>query len=438
MRLFPRVRLRLLVCAIIFGPIIIGIFPIFPSVFIALAVLLVLFVWSLVSKSSRPKQASLLLASICLTVTLIDLGLHPLLFCLFEARPTALFTYRWPLLPELYRFATNVRFCGSTYGDLAAVSRDADWQETKHTHFVTDEFGFRNDPAQTVSNKPLNLIVLGDSFGVASGSQQHENLSGIFSARYGLRVYNLSVDGANPWQEYVNLMLAGSRLNFDQETIVLWMIFSGNDLDEPYYDYFNESQLPWRHERERAAHYLRQFRYRSPLRQVLFSDGPTGPDLVIERKFIDGRRMLFFAPLARIKDRSREEVERHPNLAMLRATIAAMKKMAHDRRFKVVVVLIPTKEEVYSWVVDGKQPWTTDQTPSGFSVSLHEMCAQREMAFLDLKPTLVSASKRVFEESGQLLWWSDDTHWNPMAQQIVSAIVHAELLRPVAAARPAL
>src|SRR6266850_3869719 len=150
MRLFLRVRLRILVCAIIFGPIITGIFPIFPSAFIAFAVLLVLFIWSLVSKSSRPKQATLLLTSICFTVTLLDLGLRPLLFCLFEGRPTALFIYRWPMLPQLYRFAANVRFCGSTYGDLAAMSGNSDWREIKVTHFVTDEFGFRNDPAETV------------------------------------------------------------------------------------------------------------------------------------------------------------------------------------------------------------------------------------------------------------------------------------------------
>ena len=66
--------------------------------------------------------------------------------------------------------------------------------------------------------------------------------------------------------------------------------------------------------------------------------------------------------------------------------------------------------------------------PSPSSAAFEEMARQNGMSYLDLKPGLVGASRGVFKESGQLLWWADETHWNPLAQKVAAEDIQRELL----------
>jgi hypothetical protein len=119
---------------------------------------------------------------------------------------------------------------------------------------------------------------------------------------------------------------------------------------------------------------------------------------------------------------------RHPNFESLKATLGAMERLAGERQLTVAVALAPSKEEVYSWVLDGAPPWSAGEEPSGFSAVLHGLCAQHGFRLLDLKPALVEASRRAYEKSGALLWWRDDTHWNGDGQRAAVA-VYENLLR---------
>jgi hypothetical protein len=321
-----------------------------------------------------------------------------------------------------------VRFEGELYGDLAAMSGRREWREYRPTLFVTDEHGLRNEPTTGGQAPEPDLILLGDSFGVSRGTRQDETLSARLSSSYGWRVYNLSIEAVSPWQEYANLLAEGERLHPKEGAVVLWMLFSGNDLDEQYLPIFEASQLPWRNRRGQIIDVVRRFRYRSPLSYVLFGRDVPGSASVVEKQLPDGRRLLFFAPYARNKDRTAEAVRQHPNFEMLKQTVGAMKRLADEKRLRVAVVLVPSKEEVYSWVLDGAPPWSTGGAPSPFSAAVEEMARENGMPYLDLKPLLADASRRAFEESGQLLWWADDTHWNPLAQKVAAEAIQRELL----------
>jgi hypothetical protein len=48
--------------------------------------------------------------------------------------------------------------------------------------------------------------------------------------------------------------------------------------------------------------------------------------------------------------------------------------------------------------------------------------------FLDLKPHFVDASKRLFEGSHELLWWRDDSHWNPRGHAAAADVTYAHVL----------
>ena len=372
------------------------------------------------------KQVSVVRLSACFGVTLFDLAARPLLLYLSSVRPSERYIHRWPPLPLLQRYVAGVNFAGLTYGDLAAVSGRGDWREWHSIRFVTDEYGFRNEPpARGPAARPLDLIVLGDSFGVAAATTQEETLSGVLARDYGLNVYNLSVSRESPQQEYANLLLEGERLNTRDGACVLWLVFTGNDLDDPYYTELEDPRPARPGAFARLAVRIGDFRARSPVRRLL-----TGGDsaLIIERKFVDGRRVLFHQNYAERRGRTAEEVTRHPNFVHLKATLGAMERLAGERRLKVSVALVPSKEEVYAWVLDGAPAWSAGAAPSGFSEVLRGLCEQHGFRFLDLKPALSEDSRREYERSGALLWWPDDTHWNGEGQRAAARAVYQNLL----------
>lgn len=375
----------------------------------------------------RAKQVSVVLLSACFGATLFDLAARPVLLYLSSVRPSERYIQRWPPLPLLQRYAAGVDFEGLTYGDLAAVSGRVDWREWHRIRFVTDEHGFRNEPTPAGSAaRQLDLIVLGDSFGVAAATTQGETLSGVLARDYGLSVYNLSVSRESPQQEYANLVLEGERLKTREGACVLWLVFAGNDLDDPYYTELENPSPARPGALASLAVRLGDFRARSPVRRLV-TRGDAG--LVVERTFVDGRRVLFHKTYAERRGRTAEEVARHPNFAHLRTTLGAMERLAGERRLKVLVALVPSKEEVYSWVLDGGAAWSSGAGASGFAEVLRGLCARHGFRFLDLKPALAEESRREYERSGALLWWGDDTHWNGEGQRVAARAVYQEMPR---------
>lgn len=374
----------------------------------------------------RSKQVSVVLLSACCGVTLFDLAARPLLLYLSSVRPSERYIQRWPSLPLLQRYSAGVKFEGLTYGDLAAVSGRGEWRAWHRIRFVTDEYGFRNEPRSAdEAARPLDLIVLGDSFGVAAATSQEETLSSVLARDYVLSVYNLSVSRESPQQEYANLLLEGERLKTREGACVLWLVFVGNDLDDEYHPELETPRPARPGTFARLVVGLDDFRGRSPVRRLL-SGGDAS--LVIERQFVDGRRVLFHRDYAERRSRTSEEIVRHPHFAHLKATLGAMERLAGERRLKVSVALVPSKEEVYSWVLDGAPAWSAGAGPSGFSEVLRGLCEQHGFRFLDLKPTLSEESRRAYEASGALLWWPDDTHWNAEGQRAAARAVYENLL----------
>ena len=417
----------ILLGAVALSPVAVGAFDISPYAAIGF-MLFVFAAYAIGPGGGRlSKQVSLVLLSVCFAVTVFDLAARPLLLYLFGVRPADRYIHRWQELPLLQRYVPSVNFEGPTYGDLAAVSGRSDWREWRRIRFVTDEYGFRNEsPSPVFEARLLDLVVLGDSFGVAAGTSQEEILSSRLARDFGLSVYNLSISREGPQQEYANLLLEGRRLNTREGACVLWLIFTGNDLDDPHYPEL-ETPRPLRQGfLSGLAHNIRDFRSRSPVRRLL-SRG--GAKLVIEKKFIDGRQVLFHEVYAQRRGRTAEDVMRHPNLLNLKRTLGAMGRLAGERRLTVAVALVPSKEEVYSWVLDGAPPWSTRGEPSGLSHVLRGLCEQEGFRFLDLKPALVEASRREYERSGALLWWHDDTHWNGVGQSAAAAAIFETLLR---------
>jgi hypothetical protein len=419
------VLLWLLLGAVFLSPVAVGAFEAWPAAAIG-GVFLVFAIYATGSRRRRwSVQVTLVLLSVCLAVTIFDLVARPLLAS--SVRPADRFIRRWEDLPLLKRYVPSVNYEGPTYGDLAAVARRSDLRVWRRIRFVTDEYGFRNEPpAPGAGARPLDVIVLGDSFGVAAGTSQEEILCSQLARNFGLSTYNLSISREGPQQEYANLVLENQRLPVREGTCVLWLIFTGNDLDDPHYPEL-ENPRPVRPPLlTRLANGISDFRSRSPVRRLLSRGGAKA---VIEKTFLDGRPVLFEEAYARRSRRTDADVLRHPNFPKLEVTFGAMERLAGERHLSVAVVLVPGKEEVYAWLLDGAPPWSSGREPSGLSTVMRGLCGRHGFRYLDLKPALVEASAREYGKSGGLLWWHDDTHWNGPGQRTAAEVIHEALLR---------
>jgi SGNH hydrolase-like domain, acetyltransferase AlgX len=429
-----RLVLWFALAALAFAPTITGAMPIFHGARYLPYAVLVFSIFSFsFTQSTRLKRLALVVLSIFLAVTVCDLVARPLMPYVLELRPTERFGRAWPPQPHLLRYVANVHFEGVTFGDIAALSPRKDLREERRVRFITDNDGFRNDSSNWATDRPLDLIVLGDSFCAVGGTTQAQTMGSVLAKDHSLNVYNLSIGSHGPLQEYATLVLESGRLKEREGTTVLWVLFTGNDLDDSYFtdlETLSPPILSWR--AQLAARYT-SFREGSAVRQLMRRADHS--DLLISRTAPDGRTVLFFKPYADRTSRTVDEVRHHPNFAHLSATFTLMRQFAQTKHLRVVVAVVPSKEEVYSWLFNREPEWTSPREPSGFSIVAHEFCDLNGFKFFDLKPTLIEASERKFKESGELLWWRDDTHWNGVGQRVAADAIYEKLLREIPPSR---
>jgi hypothetical protein len=355
--------------------------------------------------------------SVALTITGSDLALRflPLV-------PDDL-VEKWPRMPLVNRYVPDLDYEGYRFNDLSRMAGVKEWREEKWVKVLTDSAGFRNERLDRA--RPLDLILLGDSFG-AGGVSQEYTWTSILARDYNLHTYNLSTPAAGPWHEYINLRAEKDRLRVGKGAVLAWQLFTGNDLDE-YYGPLEVNELPWRGTAGVWLDRVNTMRARSPVRYLLRRHDRSGD--VVDIDFLNGRKLLFYKPYIATSSRSSEEIIKHPNYARLRATIPAVKRLAESHGLRLAVVLVPAKEEVYSWAWEGATPWSSGAGPSGFADVLRDICTEEGLSFLDLKPHLVRESRRLYEESGQLLYWYDDTHMSTAGNRFTAPVIYSELVQ---------
>ncbi len=366
-------------------------------------------------------RTAVVLASLLVSLVLLDLALRPVMYPRLFG-PPQLFMYRWPAMPELWRYKPNVFFGGVVYGDLAS----REYQERRYEIFQTDSYGFRNTPAQErqAGEAHADLILLGDSFGVGVGTTQAKTWGGLFENKYGLHTYNLSMPGSGPWHELINLKIACERLRCGENTTVLWALFSGNDLQDEIYDDMEPalSNNPIQSFFVDAA----TFRNMSPIREItdkLFIRTHSTP---ITKSLPNGKRLIFRPRYVKAVQLDLDQVRQHPHYQKVVAVVDEMKRFADARHFSVVVVVAPAKEEIYSSILTGQSEADAKGT-SGFATAIEELCRQNRLPYLDLRPVFAHEAKKQLA-LGNLLWWSDDTHWNERGNELAADAVYDQLL----------
>lgn len=359
---------------------------------------------------------------------------------LWRLKPPAAFNYRpdevlinhWPPMPALGRYRPEARFDAVSYGDLAAMAGRPDYREYRRVRFRSDRFGFPND----VLPDPVDAILLGDSFGAGTGTTQENTWGSLLRSRYGARVYDVSIPESGPWQELMMLKVQLPELRRSRPTTVIWAIFSGNDLDDDYGPGVDPRLSGWL---EQMTVPLVSFRNRSPVRRItdrlwyLAANPHAHP--VIEREFAPGRRILFRTVYANRAARSSADILAHPNFPRLHDVMQEMGRFASRASLAVTVVLLPSKEEVYNSILKNETPNFDTILPLPFAALVHEECTRAGLGFVDFTPAIRDEARRAMERQ-ELLWWSDDTHWNTHGHALAASLVYRDVLKSGGAIQP--
>lgn len=359
----------------------------------------------------------LALAVFGLTLAGLDLIGRVFLFDLLPARVHDELATQWTLYPWVRAYRSHAQIERTVYGDLAvAVGRSA-VKEERFMRFRTDDWGFRNDALPTA---PLDGVLLGDSFVMGLGVDEAD----IFPTRLaaaGFATYNLGMSDSAPPDHYLILREYLDDLPLKPKAVILWFIFSGNDLEDIDLPYYEDRELT--EIRPVSLPYqwiarLNSWRTRSPTRQVLYPlfsqwwDGSSESRVIEARLW--GQPILLYRASYLLVGRTEESITTHPNYPVFQASVAAVAELASDLCLNII--LLPSKEEVYGWAFDPPYTRPAPDT-SAMALLLRQQSEVLGVHFWDAYPVLRAAAE--VDQTG-LLWWRDDTHWSPRGHQVMA------------------
>ena len=364
-------------------------------------------------------------------LVLLDVLLRPVVDQRTFYRPHERFAKMHDQYPQVLRYRPNVDFTGKTYGDLAAMSGRSSLEEPRIVHFCTDSYGFCNDPQQA-SDAPFSLLVVGDSIGLGSGVDQSRSWASLLRSRYRHRLYNLSQVG-NLYEHLLDFQLEKDRLSFTTNAVCLLVIFSGNDLGDVYDSRLRIDEVEKNSRWETLAQRWRSFRHRSAIRRLLTVQRASTTSAVV--CFDSAPNVAFFWPYIEVASLSPDAVRAQKSFTLFMATMDQFRNLVAECGLTLAVAYMPTKEEVYSWIIKNCAPAESPYCPSGLAAILRDYCTNHQVAYCDLGLPLSEKAMELWQgKNPKLVWWRDDTHPNEVGNAVIAAYLDvflAGLTHPV-------
>ena len=281
--------------------------------------------------------------------------------------------------------------------------------------YTTDEHGFRNPSPWP---ERADLVVLGDSMAFGYGVDDEEAWTRLLAeARPGSRVINLGLIGGAPQQYFRIYETFGQPLRPD---LVLFCLFPGNDLaDALRFDQWLQAGSPGNYEVWRgtpgARGVLRDLLQRSYLvalsRQA--RDEFSGRTMEIPEV---GRLQLAPAVYARNQELAQPD---HPAFRLVIDAIERTRALAERGGSEFLVLLVPTKEEVYLPLLDEEPPLGT----APFATYL----SKTGVPYLDLTPHFSATARK-----GHRLFFEIDGHPNAAGYRLMAEVVLTNVWNDVA------
>lgn len=305
-----------------------------------------------------------------------------------------------------------------SYGDLSNLGNLPSLRVYRTEHFTTDSFGFRNTPS--ADNRPVRIIVVGDSFAAGSGLSDSETLAAQLAEMSQNGVYNSGNDQS--WRGVEELIKTRHLIN---RGLVVWEISERYDLPaqgedgESFGIRILRSLLP----KNLYSPFRTAQRYAlySPLKIVMtriFREVQNdrwlpnvSADRLLQKRLSNGREMLFL----------HSEVA---NFGIMRPAspdfFVRVQTFIRATGNELLVLMIPDKYNVYHpLLMESPDP------PGEESPTLGELARRLRtngVPALDLTQVFrqqAAASLR----NDQYLYWPDDTHWNPAGVKIAAQAI---------------
>jgi hypothetical protein len=345
----------------------------------------------------------------------------------------------FPTKRNFYIYKPNITIKASSFGDLYSpdmLRSPTLVNSTLERRTVTksiNKYGFRE--AEPIGG--ARIFALGDSFtygiGVDAGKTWVKQLEGLLSAP----IYNLGVSGVSPKQELESLkFLLKAKPTPVKIRHLLWMIFEGNDLEEPYDEMVSVepvslirgtviealTMLPTLIKSESVISKMMKGEI-----QIRYSDEPIsssalsidGVDLV--NPIFKSERMgykLFSQDQIQRAQQPRSYVVLHPNRSKLERVFREMGELARDSSFEVAVILAPSASRL-----QGKYfaDFPKISARPYFLEFIAGLARMENFQVINLWDSL-----RPFADQ-RLLYFRDGTHWNENGHFLVAKLIARQL-----------
>jgi hypothetical protein len=300
------------------------------------------------------------------------------------------------------RYAPNVHIeMDMPHGDLRAMTTE-NIAEPRHVVFETDRDGFRDSR----DYHGQHWLLVGDSFVTGHGNSQENLLVTQLQRDYGIDAYSLGNTGdLADYAAYIR----GFRKRYHDDVRALLFVFEGNDFE------VTRRRPEWALARYGRRYYslfseLNTYRVTQSLLKRLLRGGQIHAGSAIEIHAIGGRPMAFYKPYVDVTRRAQL-----PELAGFEQELAGMQPYVER------VYFVPTKYRVYH-----AQFAPGETLPDVQWDYLSHLCQKYGLRCTNLTAPLVSEAAAQLGK-GEVIWWRDDTHWNPRGIAVAARVVAGDL-----------
>jgi len=332
-------------------------------------------------------------------------------------------------------------------GDLSSLivtrSLAGLFEETRPSYdAVTDVFGYPNrvrDPGQVP-----DVVVVGDSF-MAVGSMD-TMFAGQLADQSGLGVYNMSLMGHGPFISPLRF-IDDVRFKTSTPRYLVWG-FAEREIGGSFFERFEKRVMLRRGlipmESDHASTSLgsagrvlwaalspANLRKSLPDSSIIAQTGEwiwtraryvlfrqLHPWVVVAETPVGEDAMLFFSYHIETLSWS-SDIRRVDRVA---ESISQFHQMCVERGVELIVLLIPEKEQVYRDFIPAHLLTPEDPIPPSVLWALEAELKNRHVRVVNMLPVLQHAV-----ESGERVFWRDDTHWNDAGIRLAAERLAAEI-----------
>ena len=312
-----------------------------------------------------------------------------------------------------------------------------------------DSWGFRNKRVPNTAD----IVAIGDSHTYGISAKASYSWPSILQRLTGRTVYNLSLGGYGPVEYYYLFKTKALRLS---PSLVIVGLYLGNDIRNAYgsaygNDYWRSLRRPdfnpeqkimrFKADRQKFTYKLGQWLPGNSVLYRLISSSLIGDELRNLREIYRGEEVIMFndkehdintgfTPTSKLRAMNLRLPEVKEGLRISLELINQMSELCRKRRIDFLVVLIPTKETVYSDFIKNNSSLPNSQTFHELIKNEREInriakdyLKRNNIAYVDVLDPLRSSAGNV-----QLYPNNFGGHTNKNGYEIIAKSIHRYLL----------